>query len=50
MNLAETTEAFEKEIIMQTLQKTDGNKLQAAKLLGIHSSALYRKLNKYDVH
>jgi transcriptional regulator with PAS, ATPase and Fis domain len=50
MTLTERTEAIEKELIIQTLQKTDGNKLQAAKLLGIHSSQLYRKLNKYNVH
>ncbi len=47
--LAERIEDIEKQLIIQTLQKTGDNKSQAAKLLGIHSSALYRKLNKYGL-
>lgn len=47
--LAERIEDIEKQLIMQTLAETGDNKSQAAKLLGMHSSALYRKLNKYGL-
>jgi Nif-specific regulatory protein len=33
----------------QALQKTDGNKVQAAKLLGIHRDTLTQKLRKYGI-
>lgn len=45
--LSDTLEKIEKEMIYQALAKTGGNKNKAAKLLGIHISALYRKLDKY---
>ncbi|MGI5920642.1 MAG: sigma 54-interacting transcriptional regulator [Syntrophomonadaceae bacterium] len=45
--LPDAVENLEKQIIVDVLKKTGGNKTLAAKLLGIHSSALYRKLNKY---
>ena len=48
-NLAERIEDIEKQLIVQALQKTGDNKSQTAKLLGMHSSALYRKLNKYGL-
>lgn len=47
--LPETLENLEKELIMRALSKASGNKNQAAKLLGIHISALYRKMGKYDM-
>ncbi|NLV22594.1 MAG: sigma 54-interacting transcriptional regulator [Syntrophomonadaceae bacterium] len=47
--LTEKIDDIEKELIIQTLEKTNDNKSQAAKLLGIHSSALYRKLSKYNL-
>ncbi|HHV15288.1 MAG TPA: AAA family ATPase, partial [Gelria sp.] len=47
--LPQAVESLEKQIIIKTLKKVNGNKTQAAKILGIHSSALYRKLNKYDL-
>ena len=47
--LTQAVESLEKQIIIKTLKKVGRNKTQAAKLLGIHSSALYRKLNKYDL-
>ena len=37
----------EKELILETLRKTGGNKTQAAKLLGIGVRTLYRKLEEY---
>ena len=42
-SLAET----ERELILETLRKTNGNKTQAAKLLGIGVRTLYRKLEEY---
>jgi transcriptional regulator with PAS, ATPase and Fis domain len=47
--LTETVEMIEKEIITQALNKTGGNRTKTAKALGIHSSALYRKLEKYGL-
>jgi len=41
--LAET----ERELILETLRKTGGNKTRAAKLLGIGVRTLYRKLEEY---
>ena len=48
-NLTERIEDVEKQLIMQALQDSGDNKTQTAKLLGIHSSALYRKLTKYGL-
>jgi len=45
--LMEAMENLEKEMILKTLKEVNGNKTHAARQLGIHTSALYRKLNKY---
>lgn len=47
--LAEKIEDIEKDLILKALIETGDNKTKTAKLLGIHSSALYRKLNKYGL-
>ena len=47
--LAEAVEQLEKEMIKKALRQTNNNKTQTAKMLGLHSSVLYRKLNKYDL-
>ena len=47
--LPEAIESVEKQIIIKALKSAGGNKTQTAKILGIHSSALYRKLNKYGL-
>ncbi|MBU2573730.1 MAG: sigma-54 dependent transcriptional regulator, partial [Elusimicrobia bacterium] len=39
----------EKKLIKQALQKTSGNKLRAAKLLGIDRKALYNKINAHKI-
>ncbi|PKM77378.1 MAG: AAA family ATPase [Firmicutes bacterium HGW-Firmicutes-15] len=49
MNMPEAMENLEKQLIIQALAKTAGNKVQTAKMLGIHSSALYRKISKYGL-
>ena len=45
--LPDAIEQLEKQLIIQALEKTNGNKMQAAKVLGIYTSALYRKISKY---
>ncbi len=49
LNLTETIEDLERHMITQALEKAGQNKTKAAQYLGIHSSALYRKLNKYEL-
>ncbi len=39
----------EKKLILDALAKTGQNKLKAAKLLGIHRSRLYKKLERYGI-
>ncbi|MDD2510675.1 MAG: sigma 54-interacting transcriptional regulator [Syntrophomonas sp.] len=48
-SLPQLIEKIEKQMIIQYLQESGGNRQQTAKMLGIHSSALYRKLNKYGL-
>jgi DNA-binding NtrC family response regulator len=45
LNLAEN----EKLLIMRALRKTKGNKAEAAQLLGINITTVYRKLEKYKI-
>jgi len=47
--LQNSIEQLEKKIILQALEKANGNKVQTAKILGIYTSALYRKLEKYGL-
>ncbi len=47
--LNETLAAVEKQLIEKALNETQGNKNQAAKLLGIGTSLLYYKLEKYKM-
>lgn len=44
-----TLETLEKEYILRTLAKEEGNKVRAAHLLGIDRMTLYRKLERYKV-
>jgi transcriptional regulator of acetoin/glycerol metabolism len=37
------------ESICSALSKTGNNKLEAAKLLGIHKTTLFRKVKKYGI-
>jgi PAS domain S-box-containing protein len=39
----------EKEIILYALSETNNNKARAAKILGIHRTHLYKKMNKYNI-
>ncbi len=43
-------EQAEKELIRNTLKMTNGNREQAAKILGIGERTLYRKIKEYDIN
>ncbi|MFC4769441.1 sigma-54 interaction domain-containing protein [Effusibacillus consociatus] len=47
--LKESLEAAERAAIVRALAETGGNKLEAAKLLGISKSGFYQKLDKYGL-
>ncbi|MCK6623388.1 MAG: sigma-54 dependent transcriptional regulator [Calditrichia bacterium] len=47
--LEQAVEAFERNLILHALKKAQGVKNQAAKLLGIRTSTLYYKLEKYGL-
>ena len=47
--LEEAVKAFEKNLIIQAMKKSGGVKNRAAKLLGISTSVLYYKLEKYGL-
>jgi two-component system response regulator HydG len=42
-------EQAEKELIRNTLKMVNGNREQAAKILGIGERTLYRKIKEYDL-
>lgn len=48
-SLKEVQANTEKEAIRFTLEKTDYNKAQTARMLGIHRTLLYKKLKKYNI-
>lgn len=47
--LADAIAQVEREMLLDALQRTGGDKQRAAHLLQIHPSALYRKLKKYNI-
>lgn len=49
LSLDDATESFEKNLIINALQKADGVKNKAAKILGINTSTLYYKMEKYGL-
>ena len=48
-NLARAVELYEKSHIERTLNKTAGDKMRAADLLGLSLSTLYRKMEKLGI-
>ena len=48
-SLKNQMEEAEKRAILKALEKTEGNRQKAAKLLGIHRASLYRKIEKYGI-
>ncbi|HKL42160.1 MAG TPA: sigma-54-dependent Fis family transcriptional regulator [Clostridia bacterium] len=47
--LEEVVSKAEYNAILEVLKKTNGNKTEAAEILGIHRTSLYYKINKYDI-
>lgn len=47
--LDEAVQIFEKHHIQSVLKRTEGNKSEAARLLGIDPSTLYRKMERLDI-
>ena len=48
-SLKETLKDVERQIILDTLRSVGGNKVKAAKILGIHRSLLYEKMKHRSV-
>jgi transcriptional regulator with PAS, ATPase and Fis domain len=48
-SLEEAVQTFEKHHILSVLKRTDGNKTETARLLGIDPSTLYRKMERMDI-
>jgi transcriptional regulator of acetoin/glycerol metabolism len=42
-------ESMERDAIVQSLQDADGNKLRAAKFLGMSRATIYRKIHEYGI-
>ncbi|NLJ73011.1 MAG: hypothetical protein GX333_08380 [Syntrophomonadaceae bacterium] len=49
VNLNEIRDKAERNAIMNVLKKTNGNKSEAAKILGISRSTLYVKLKQFNL-
>ena len=50
MSLKEFLEDFEKRLIIVVLSRVNGNRKEAAGLLGIKYTTLHEKLKKYNIH
>ncbi|WP_242227136.1 sigma 54-interacting transcriptional regulator [Bacillus cereus group sp. BfR-BA-01315] len=48
-SLQTEVESAEKRVIARALEKTAGNRKEAAELLGIHRASLYRKIERYGM-
>jgi len=49
MTLKEMKEEYEKDIIIDTLNKFNGEKIKTAKYLGLGRTSLFEKIKKYDI-
>ncbi|MCB2293257.1 sigma 54-interacting transcriptional regulator [Clostridium algoriphilum] len=47
--LKEVVETVEKDLIMECIKKTGGNKKETARILGLSRAGLYKKLNRYNL-
>ena len=47
--LFERVENFERKIIIEALLAANGNKSEAARMLGIHEATVRTKLKRYDI-
>lgn len=48
-DLAEQMDAYERKLILDALIQTKGNRVQAARLLGISRTSLYERINKHSI-
>ena len=49
LSLEEAVSRAEREVLVDALRKSGGNKSQAAQLLGITRKSLYRRMNKHGL-
>ena len=49
VTLQEATEQLERQMVVKTLRKTDGNRSQAARLLGLTRQGLLNKIVRYNI-
>jgi sigma-54 specific flagellar transcriptional regulator A len=49
LSLKDHLAEIEKELILQALERTEGNVSQTARLLNLQRTTLIEKLNKYDL-
>ena len=47
--LKDRVEAYERGLLVATLQQTEGNRSEAARLLGVGRTTLHEKLRKYGI-
>ncbi|MBU3146780.1 sigma-54-dependent Fis family transcriptional regulator [Clostridium sp. CF012] len=47
--LKDVVETIEKDLIMECIRETGGNKRETAKILGLSRAGLYKKLNRYNL-
>jgi transcriptional regulator with PAS, ATPase and Fis domain len=47
--LKDIVESMEKDLIVECLNKTSGNKNETAKILGLSRAGLYKKINRYNL-
>lgn len=47
--LKDIVETIEKDLVMECLNKTGGNKNETAKILGLSRAGLYKKINRYNL-
>ena len=50
LNLQHQIELLEPRVIEEALRRCDGNRTEAAKMLGLHRTSLYKKLGKYGIY
>lgn len=49
LDMKEALHTHERDLIVQTIKECGGNKVKAAKVLGIHRTTLYQKLKKLNI-
>jgi DNA-binding NtrC family response regulator len=47
--LNEASDRFERQIVLRTLDRVDGNVSEAARLLGLHRNSLKSKLDRWKI-